>query len=48
MEFSATDRVANSMASEGAVTGTMVGVSTTSEDAGGFKSAWPVVCTVLG
>ena len=47
-EFSATEREANSTASDGAVTGAMVGeVSTTSEDVGGFESAGPVVCTAL-
>ena len=36
------------MTAEDAVTGTMVGeVSIISEDAGGFKSAGPVVCTAL-
>ena len=47
-EFSAAEGKANSTGSEDAVTGTMVGeVSTISEDAGGFKSAGPVVCTAL-
>ena len=47
-EFSAAEGEANSTGSEDAVTGTMVGeVSTISEDAGGFKSAGPVVCTAL-
>lgn len=47
-KFSATEGEANSTASEGDVTGTVVGkVSATSEDDDGLKSAGPVVCTSL-